>query len=108
MLPKGVQLTGMSPLQGGSAGIKAEPSAAEHVLREAERALEAETSRGLIVVSALLRVAERLGSPDLLARAGGPAAGELCALHAELKEHTNSVLDAMCHLRGLPKTWKQA
>ena len=103
-----VCLTRMAPLQGGSMGIKAEPSAADHVLREAERMLESETSRGLMVVSALLRVAERLGSPDLLARAGGPAAGDLCALHAELKENTNSVLDAMCRLRGLPKTWKQA
>ena len=75
MLPNDVHLTCTILLQGGNTGIKAEPSAAEHVLREAERALESETSRGLIVVSALLRVAERLGSPDLLARAGGPSSG---------------------------------
>lgn len=95
-------------LQGLSTPVKADPPAMDPVLREAERVLEAETSRGLIVVSALLKIAERLGAPELLQRVGGPAAGELCALHAELKEHTNAVLDAMCHMRSLPKTWRQA
>jgi hypothetical protein len=99
----------MNTLQGPrSASVKAEPAALERVLRDAESMLESETSRGLIVVSSLLKIAERLGAPDLLQRAGISAAGELRALHAELKEHTNSVLDAMCHLRGLPKTWKHS
>ncbi len=61
-----------------------------------------------MVVSALLKIAERLGSPGLLRKVEGSAAEELRAMQAELKEHTNTVLDGMCHMRGLPKTWKQA
>jgi len=61
-----------------------------------------------MVVSALLKIAERLGSPGLLRKVEDSAAEELRAMQAELKEHTNTVLDGMCHMRGLPKTWKQA
>lgn len=75
-------------------------------LEAAAEVLEAQTSRGLMVVSALLGIAGRLVAPGLLAGAADGAAAELAALHAELKEHTNSVLDAMWHMRNLPKSWQ--
>lgn len=68
--------------------------------------MDGQTSRGFIDVSALLKIAARLVAPALLADVGSGAAAELNALHAELKEHTNSVLDAMWHMRHLPKTWQ--
>lgn len=77
-------------------------------LKDAERVLEAETSRGLMVVSALLKVADRLVAPGLLQGVDKAAAVELHAMQAELKDHTNIVLDGMCHMRGLPRSWKQA
>ena len=99
----------MSGLQGApTASAKSEPPALSTVLDASGRVIESETSRGLMVVSALLKIAERLGSPGLLRRVEGSAAEELRAMQAELKEHTNTVLDGMCHMRGLPKTWKQA
>lgn len=75
-------------------------------LKAAAEVLEAQTSLGLMGVSALLGIAGRLVAPGLLARAADGAAAELIALHAELKEHTNSVLDAMVHIRKMPKTWQ--
>ena len=92
----------------GSATVKPEPMALSAALKDVERVLESETSRGLIVVSALLKIADRLVAPDLMRRMDGPAAVELRAMQAELKEHTNTVLDGMCHMRGLPRSWKQA
>jgi hypothetical protein len=74
-------------------------------LREAEEALETQTSRGLIVVSALLGIAGRLASLGLLTGLDEGAAAELRALHTDLKLNTNSVLDAVCHIRNLPKSW---
>ena len=65
--------------------------------------LEAQTSRGLIVVSALLKLADRMASPQLLSGAGAAAAAELRGMHAELKQHTNEVLDAMWHVRNLER-----
>jgi hypothetical protein len=65
--------------------------------------LEAQTSRGLIVVSALLKLAERMAAPELLGGATPAAAGELRAIHAELKQHTNEVLDAMWHMRNVQR-----
>ena len=88
--------------------VKPQPSALSAALKDAERVLESETSRGLIVVSALLKIADRLVAPELMRRMDGPAATELRAMQAELKEHTNTVLDGMCHMRGLPRSWKQA
>lgn len=82
------------------------------VLRKAESLLDAQTSRGLIAVSALLKIANHLAAPDLAAALGdgtspeAAAAEELRALQADLKQHTNSVLDAMWHIRNLPKCWQ--
>lgn len=73
-----------------------------------EEALEVQTSRGLIVVSALLKIAARLVAPVLLAGADEGAAAELAALHAELKEHTNCLLDAMWHMRNLPRVCSES
>ena len=101
-------------MQGPSASavVKPEPSslstAHNAALKDAEHVLESETSRGLIVVSALLKIADRLVAPGLLRRVDSSAAEELRAMQAELKEHTNTVLDGMCHMRGLPRSWKQA
>ena len=71
--------------------------------RHAAEVLEAQTSRGLIVVSALLKLAERLGAPELLRGIPSAAGAELAAMHAELKQHTNEVLDAMWHIRNLQR-----
>ncbi|BDA48016.1 hypothetical protein COCOBI_11-2730 [Coccomyxa sp. Obi] len=90
--------------QGHEAGVVDADTAAK--LEAAAEVLEAQTSRGLMVVSALLGIAGRLVAPGLLAGAAEDAAAELAALHAELKEHTNSVLDAMWHMRNLPKAWQ--
>lgn len=93
--------------QGCAVGTpRAGDASSAELLTSAADVLEAQTSRGLIVVSALLKIAARLVAPALLADAGEEAAAELGALHAELKEHTNSVLDAMWHMRNLPKAWK--
>ena len=63
--------------------------------------LEAQTSRGLIVVSALLKLSARLVGPDLAAEVSEAGAAQLAAMHAELKAHTNDVLDAIWHIRNL-------
>ncbi len=104
----------------GSRGLTPPRGSVAKVLREAEAVLDMQTSRGLIVVSALLNIAGRMADPELLAALGSCEGGggdggglsaaaaveQLRALHADLKQHTDSVLDAMWHIRNLPKAWQ--
>ena len=88
--------------QQGEPGSAANNTALAGAQHEAD-VLEAQTSRGLIVVSALLKLSARMVAPELGAEVSPAGATQLAAMHAELKAHTNDVLDAIWHIRNLSR-----
>jgi len=75
-------------------------SSASPALAAAAVAVDALTQRGIAAVAALLSVADTLGST------ADPTPAALAALSAEIRTHSDGVLDATWQIRSLARSWR--
>lgn len=70
-----------------------------------KQTIEAETNAGLKALTALLSLPQRLKESRVYQSLEGDAMEELNAIHRELEQNAEVVLDSLYRIKKVPKAW---